>query len=119
MAAYNNDTIKEIGDKGLAAIKQRVDGLGITRYAYSPDEKAFKNAISVKYRELYGQIDKISYTFPRTGIWLIKGVSRGHPANDPRTKKDWYNPAIDSIMPELEDAVADAMGDYIINNLTL
>lgn len=56
---------------------------------------------------------------PKSGVFLHKGVSRGHSANNPRQAKKWFDIPTEINMPALQEIVAENDSTYIINNLTI
>ena len=63
----------------------------------------------------YGDIEYISFSFPRHGIFWSKGVSRGFPIGSPRKSVDWFNSIIEASMPKLESIVAEYYADSVVN----
>ncbi len=91
MENYDNEQIKAWGNKNLQDLKSEIDSLGIKHSVKSPSPRSLKNSLTVKFRTRNGMIDKISFGMPRSAIFLHKGVSRGHPINNPRTAKKWFD----------------------------
>jgi hypothetical protein len=71
-----------------------------------------------KYR--FGLMEAIGFKFPRHGVFVEMGVFGG------LTKKEaiaqgklrpqpWFNPVIESRMPDLIDGLAEKTGDLVIN----
>lgn len=89
------------------------------------------NFLRSSIRKDMGEVDSISYKFPRHGVFFHKGVGRGHvmsggkvirgiknnkvitPLDGPinRTPKDWFNSTLEEQVPILADLVADHKAD--------
>ncbi len=85
----------------------------------------------------YGEIDLISYHFPRHGVFYQKGVGRGNvmkngrvvrgvkegktirllPGNVTRTPHDWFDSTLKNETPKLADIVADHKADEAAINV--
>jgi hypothetical protein len=57
------------------------------------------------------EIDGVSFTFARQGIFVMKGVGKGD-----RTPQDWVNPVLDKMVPELADKIGEINADAIIKH---
>jgi hypothetical protein len=87
------------------------------------------NSIKPSTKQSFGEIDTISFSFERHGIFVHKGVGRGWEMNGKvvrRTAKgkmtgggrnvvEWFNPVIDRNVPELADQIAIINADAVIN----
>lgn len=92
---------------------------------YKAEHKAVKAKTSDKLEENIkkrirkngygGQISSVGFRFPIHGIYLHHGVSRGHPADRKRKQVDWFNPVIESKLPDLVDIAARYYADAIVN----
>lgn len=71
------------------------------------NEKKLVNSIGSKIRNVGGEPDAISFTFERHGIFIDRGVSRGHGKSNPRIAFPWINPAIEPHVTELADKIAE------------
>lgn len=85
------------------------------------------SSIKPKTRKDYGEIDRITFSFARHGVFLQKGVGRGHmmagnkvvrgvkwkkfprllPGSVNREPEDWFNGTMEQEVPALADIVAD------------
>jgi len=82
-------------------------------------------SIRSKTRQMYGEIDTITYSFERHGVFVHKGVGRGYPIKGSGTIKnpggrtrvavEWFNPILDQHMPELANRIADINADAALN----
>lgn len=113
-----NDDIKQWTKESLAAAKTEINSLGVVHYPNSPNPVPLAKALKSSTKKQYGLINRISYQFPRSGVFVHKGVSKGHPASNPRKAKPWFQ-AIDNRTDELADIVANGQADLIINNLSI
>lgn len=87
------------------------------------------NSIKPSTRQSYGEIDTISFSFERHGIFLHKGVGRGWEMtgkvvrrtakgkmeNGGRNAVEWFNPVIDKNVPDLADQIATVNADAVVN----
>lgn len=111
--------VKDWTKKSRRTTINNISDLNIVHYPYSRNPEPLYKALKVVMR-LKGELpSKISYVFPKSAAYVAKGVSRGHPANNPRKIKDWLNPAIDEDIDELGDIVAEHTGDMIVNALKM
>lgn len=115
-----NREVKQWGEKVKSLLKANV------RTMASKGSGNLAGKISSSYKKPTGEIESISYKFPRYGIFFAKGVGRGHvmqngrivrgiknnktvtltggPIN--REPKDWFNSTVDQYVDELADTVA-------------
>lgn len=90
--------------------------------------------LKTNIRKTDGEIESISYGFPRHGVFFQKGVGRGHvmqggkvirgmyskkvikllPGTVNRQPKDWFNQHFDDGVPKLADIVANHKADEAI-----
>ena len=87
------------------------------------------NSIKPSTKQSFGEIDTISFSFERHGIFVHKGVGRGWEKRGPmvtRTAKgkmqnggrnivEWFNPVIDRNAPHLADRIAEVNADAVLN----
>lgn len=71
------------------------------------NEQKLANSIGSKIRNVGGEPDTISFTFERHGIFVDRGVSRGHGKNNPRVAFPWINSAIEPLVDELANKIAE------------
>lgn len=86
-----------------------------------------KSSIKNTYKEDYGEIFRIGFSFKPEGVYVHKGVGRGYIMQDgvvvktSRTKgwnrrpKPWFNPVIESNIPALEAIIKSHVSEAIIN----
>jgi hypothetical protein len=113
----NNDITRWSKDS-LKAAKAEIGSLGIKHYPNSPNPVPLATALKSQARKQFGMINRISYKFPRSGVFVHKGVSRGHPASNPRKAKPWFG-AIDSRIEDLADIVSNGQANIVVNNLSI
>ena len=103
----------------------------ITRGTGSKQRQEVKlvNSIKPSTKQSFGEIDTISFSFERHGIFVHKGVGRGWKMNGKfvsRTAKgkmqnggrntvEWFNPVIDRNAPVLADQIAVINADAVLN----
>lgn len=87
----------------------------------------YKLAASIrsKTREHSGEIDSVTFSFERHGVFVHKGVGRGYPIRGRGTIKnpsgktryavEWFNPILDQTMPELANRIAEINADAVLN----
>lgn len=114
-----NEAITRWSDKTKTDLLGELDSLGVKHSPNSPNKTPLRQALKRKLRTQFGSIDRISYNMPRSAIFLHKGVSRGHPKDNPRKAKEWYAPVVDKNIDELGNIVAEGQGNMIINNFTI
>lgn len=87
------------------------------------------NSIKPSTKQSYGEIDTISFSFERHGIFVHKGVGRGWEMsgklvrrtakgkmkNGGRNVVEWFNPVIDKNAPLLADQIAIINADAVLN----
>lgn len=91
-------------------------------------ETKLVNSIKPSTKQSFGEIDTISFSFERHGIFLHKGVGRGwekrgafvvrtakSPLKTGRNIVEWFNPVLDRNIPELADHIAEINANAIIN----
>lgn len=86
-------------------------------------------SIKAGTKATYGQIDLVSFTFERHGVFVHKGVGRGYPIGgkgeikDPsgrgRQPVEWFNPELEKYAPELANRLADINADLALNTAYL
>ena len=120
MEAFN-DKLKVWGAKVKAALPPSISSLGI-------GGKHLGKSIRNTYYYEYGEIFRLGFSFAREGIFIHKGVGRGYvmkngvvikTSKNPdgnRMKKPWFNPVVESFIPELEQIIHDYTDTAIINS---
>ena len=109
--------------KGWAKDTSNMSLSEITRLKAYDTYQLFK---SLRYRFGYdsGQVEKVSYQFPRYGVFVHKGVGRGWPISrvkasggkpGGRQPKPWFNPVIDKQLEVLGDIVQKHFGDLTVS----
>jgi hypothetical protein len=91
-------------------------------------EHKLANSINTKTRKDFGEIDTISFSFERHGVFVHKGVGRGYkmssgvvtrtakgPVTILRKPVDWFNPVLDGYIPELADNIAKLNANAVLN----
>ncbi len=91
-------------------------------------EHKLAQSITSKTRKDYGEINTISYSFERHGVFVHKGVGRGYEAQNgfvvrtakgPKTADrkpaEWFNPVLDAYIPELANEIAKVNADAVLN----
>ncbi len=87
------------------------------------------NSIKPSTKQSFGEIDTISFSFERHGIFVHKGVGRGWKMNGKfvsrtaqgkmqnggRNSVEWFNPVIDRNAPVLADQIAVVNADAVLN----
>ena len=87
------------------------------------------NSIRPSTRQTLGEIDTITFSFERHGIFVHKGVGRGwkmtgklvtrtakgEMKNGGRNAVEWFNPVIDMNAPILADQIAEINANAVLN----
>ena len=90
-------------------------------------------SISYNLRKYHGEVERITFKFPRHGIFVEKGVGRGYPIESVRNTsamlsvmsgkkrypKPWFNPVMDDELPALADTVAKHYGDLSVKHIKI
>jgi hypothetical protein len=114
-----NEDISNWNDKNKNDILNEMDVLGIKHSSFSPNKTPLRKALKSKLRKRFDLINKISYSMPRSAVFLHKGVSRGHGKDNPRQAKEWFNPVVDKNIDDLAERVADGQGNLVVNALKI
>lgn len=77
---------------------------------------------SGKYFDL---VNRVSYYFPRHGVFVEKGAGRGYPVRGRaesdsaigRKPKPWYNPVLKKQVPAMADVASQHLGDAVMYDL--
>ena len=82
-------------------------------------EQPLYESLKVKFKKRSAEIFFISFPFSRHGVFLVKGVSRGHKLSNPREKKDWMsrvlNPQMDALAEIIASKYADGVAQDVLN----
>ena len=68
-----------------------------------------------KWADQKRSLVRVSFSFPRHGIFFQNGVSKHHTKKNPMPGKDWYNAIINSNQDTLADIIVLHSADAIIN----
>lgn len=120
MEAFN-DRLKTWGEKVRSALPVSISAHGI-------GGKNLKRNIRNTYYYDFGEIYRLGFSFAREGIFVHKGVGRGYvmrggvvfkTSKTPginRWPKPWFNPVVESFIPELEQIIKDYTETAIVNS---
>lgn len=114
-----NNEVDHWTDSTKAKLISKLDALGVKHTKNSQDAKSLQRSLTGKTKKQFDLVNRISFSFQRSGIFLQKGVSRGHPLSNPREVKDWFNSVVDPELDNLGDIVADQQGNMIINSILI
>lgn len=91
--------------------------------------KVLSRSIRETFKYDHGEIFRLGFSFARHGVYVHKGVGRGYRMNGEvvvktarttegfnRKPKPWFNPVIESGMPELEQIVKEYTQTAIVNS---
>ena len=116
-----NERLIAWGAKVAAAMPQSISSHGI----YG---KSLRKSIKTTFFYEYGEIFRLGFSFARHGIFVHKGVGRGYVMSSGtviktaktqgfnRKPKPWFNPVVESFIPELEKIIFDYTDTAIINS---
>ena len=104
-------------------------GKASARFHHGRLERKLSDSLKSQTKQKYGVIDQASIIFERHGVFVHKGVGRGYKMvggsvvrtaksiNPFRTRvpKEWFNPAIDQLLPELVEKLEKINADAVIN----
>ncbi len=138
-----NKRIEEWVGSTRTRLKQQISTLSMK------GKGALLRSLQGKTHQDYGEIDRISYTFLRHGVFFHKGVGRGYPMMGGRVvrgfkfdsrlarkrsgkpayiildreikrhPKEWFNPVLDQEVPRLADLVAELKADMAVDSLKI
>ncbi len=127
-----NAEVKKWGIELRYALRARIGSLGIKgktemlKQARTPEaisalqkrieeEGSLIKNLYAAFRQQDGEIFQIGIKFPRSGVWVQKGVANRHPKTNPRRLKDWFNSSLDERLPVLADLVVKYKADKAVN----
>lgn len=100
----------------IASARQFPDGKEVSMVQrHGRKEKKLASSITSKTRKEYGEIYSVSFQFERHGVFVHKGVSRGHPVGNERTAFEWFNPVLEQNIPELANRIAAINANAAVN----
>ncbi len=114
-----NTSIEQWTASTRTKLVSKLDSLGVKHDKNSQDAKAIQRSVTGKTAKKADLVSRVSFGFNRSGVFLQKGVSRGHGKDNPRQVKDWFNSVVDKELEVLADIVADAQGNMIINGILI
>jgi len=114
-----NEKIKAWDKENKQELVNEMNQLGIKHYPYSRSKQPLQQALKSRVVEQGGLVSKISYKFPRSGVFVHKGVSKGHPKTNPRQAKEWFNPIVNKNTDKLADIVAEGCSSLVVNSLKI
>lgn len=115
---YNEDLDGWTGGTYKDVINE-MNALGIQHRDYSKSPVPLQRALTTRQRKQEGVTNRISFQFPRHGVFVHKGVSKGHGKGNPRQAKEFLQPPVDRNFDKLGDIVLDGTGNMIINALLI
>ena len=91
-------------------------------------EGKLTSSIKAKTKRDGGAVELVSFSFERHGVFVHKGVGRGYQmsggfvvrtaksdSSKRRTPQEWFNPTLDTFMPELADRLAEVNINATLN----
>ncbi|MCX6267671.1 MAG: hypothetical protein NTW16_09985 [Bacteroidetes bacterium] len=116
-----NERLKSWGNKVRSALPVSISSHGI-------GGKQLKRSIRNTYYYEFGEIFRLGFSFAREGIFVHKGVGRGYnmvngmvvktskTSGFNRKPKPWFNPVVESFIPELEQIIKEYTETAIVNS---
>ena len=116
-----NEKIKAWGLKVKATMPASISAHGIRG-------KKLSGSIKNTYYYDYGEIYRLGFSFAREGIFVHKGVGRGYVMSGGtvvkisksqgfnRKPKPWFNPVIESFIPDLDEIIQEYSETAILNS---
>lgn len=96
--------------------------LGVRERIRMAGEISLRASIKDRIKRKDGEIESISYSFERHGIYLARGVGRGRKAGSAAAKKaakDWLTPELDLLLDDVADLIADGYADIVAAQLRI
>lgn len=91
----------------------RIKGLGHVKSSRL-EAKKLLDSLSYKMKTRFDFPERVIFPFARHGIFIAKGVSRGHKITNPRQKIDWFDTSLDSGIEELANIVVKHQADAAV-----
>jgi hypothetical protein len=114
-----NDEVEQWTKSLMDDLKDELDYLGVQHYKRSPNEIALRKVLKARFYKRNGLINHIGIKMPRSAVFLEKGVSKGHPIENPRIAKKWFNPVVNRNMGALEDILVKHQLDFVTNYILI
>lgn len=86
------------------------------------DTRPLKKSLRNSVRTRGGEVERVSFSFVRHGIFLEHGVGRGRPVRSAKAKasaKKWLSEVIPEQFDELADIIEESYGDLIEEEIKL
>lgn len=132
-----NEAIKSWGGLTRNALAYRLSALNIeerahekkffSRVSFRKDkqgktvvvrEQPLMPSLKVSYKQFYGQIDRVTVSFARHGIFVEHGVGKGRPKGSAKAKpRPWIAPVMAVQVPMLADILAKREADRVAGQL--
>jgi len=120
-----NEKIKSWGSKVKGALPASISTQGI-------EGSQLRRSIKNRYKYEFGEIYRIGFAFARHGVFVHKGVGRGYrmqgdtvvktaktPEGFNRKPKPWFNPVIESYIPELQQIISEYTDKAVLNTVRI
>ena len=101
-------------EKHLLIKTIRIKGLGRAKTSRL-EAKKLLDSLSAKVKMQFDIPERVIFPFVRHGIFIAKGVSRGHKITNPRQKTDWFDTSLDAGIEELANIVVKHQADAALN----
>lgn len=98
----------------------RIASLNLEERIRLNGETSLRKDIRTSVRKKSGDIEKVSFIFPRQGIFLEHGVGKGRPvrsAQANRFKKPWISEEIPDAIEDLAEILAEQYADVAASEL--
>jgi hypothetical protein len=77
-------------------------------------------SLKTKFKQKDGELERVSFSFTKHGIFYERGVGRGRGIQSGKTKPNpWLKPILDAEIEQLADLIAEKYADLAVEELKL
>lgn len=119
LIAKRDELDQEVRDWRRVTRKQlimKIKSLNLRQKVRIASDPALAKSIRAGMRKRDGNIESVSFSFARKGIFLEHGVGRGRPKGSAAAKehaKPWIKPTLDDAQQELNQIIAEKYADIV------
>jgi len=119
LIAKRDELDQEVRDWRRVTRKQlimKIKSLNLRQKVRVGSDPALVKTIKTAMRKRDGNIESVSFSFARKGIFLEHGVGRSRPRGSASAKKHakpWIKPTLDDAQDELNDIIAEKYADIV------
>lgn len=125
LIARRDELDKEVRSWRRVTRKQlitKVKSLDLRQKVRLASDPALVDSIKTSMRKRDGNIESVSFSFARKGIFLEHGVGRSRPRGSAAAKrfaKPWIKPTLDDAQQELNDIIAEKYADIVEGEIVI